>query len=237
MIAALRYVLTMFGCTIWHATRVVLAAGHGERYHPGGVYDRIPRDYARDLLRLNRVRVRGEGLAHLQGVGPAVFVSDHQSWFDIPAILDVVPGSLRFVAKKELGRVPLFGQAMRYAGHIELDRHDLAAAHVAYEEAARAVRDGLSAVVFGEGTRSRDGRLQPLKKGPFVLAIAAQAPVVPLHIEGSRDVLPKGSLFLRPGLITVHIGAPLPTAGLTYDDRDALMARTRDALIALGARA
>ena len=235
MIAAIRYVLSMFFCTIWHASRVILAAARGERQQPGGIYDRIPTEYCRDLLRINRITTRAVGLSHLDGLGPVVFVADHKSWFDVPALVDVLPGSLRFVAKKELGRVPLFGQALRAAGHIEVDRHDPASAHLAYEKAARAIKGGLSAVVFGEGTRSRDGRLHQLKKGPFVLAIAAQVPVVPVHVEGSGRVLPKGSIRPHPGLITVHVGAPIPTAGLTYDDRDALALRTREALVGLGA--
>jgi len=236
MIAVLRYVLSMFFCTLYHAARVVRAAGRGEPYRPGGAYDRVPRQYARDLLRFNRVPVRAVGLERLAGLGPCVYIANHQSWFDVLATEYLLPGSLRFVAKKELGRVPLFGVALRMAGHIEIDRKNLSSAVAAYENAARAIRGGLSAVVFAEGTRSRDGRLKAFKKGPFVLAIVAQVPVVPVFIEGSFAVLPKGSIHPRPAPITLHVGAPIPTRGMTYDDRDALIAATREALIALGAR-
>jgi 1-acyl-sn-glycerol-3-phosphate acyltransferase len=237
MMAALRYSVSMFCCTIYHSARIVLAAGRGERFVPGGVYDRVPREYARSLLRINRLSVRAEGLEHAAGIGPCVFVCNHQSWLDILAVLDVLPGSLRFVAKQELGRVPLFGRALRAAGHIEIDRHNLTSAVAAYEAAARSIRGGLSAVVFAEGTRSRDGRLRPFKKGPFVLAVVAQVPVVPVCILGGYEALPRGSMRLRAVPMTVRLGPPIPTAGLTYEDRDALAARVRAALIALGARA
>lgn len=236
MIAALRYVLSMFGCTLWHSARIVLAAGRGERYVPGGLFDQIPRQYARDLLRINRITVRGEGLEHLAGPGACVYVANHQSWLDILAVLDVLPGSLRFVAKKELGRVPLFGRALRASGHIEIDRRNLDSAVGAYQAAAEAIHGGLSAMVFAEGTRSRDGRLMPFKKGPFVLAIVAQVPVIPVAILGSYEALPTGSIRPRPVPITVRVGPPIPTTGLGYDDRDPLAARTRGALLGLGVR-
>lgn len=236
MMAALRYILSMFGCTLYHAARIVLAAGRGEPYTPGGIFDEGPRQYARDLVRINRLVLRGEGLERLQGLGPCVFTANHQSWLDIIALLVLLPGSVRFVAKRELGRVPLFGPAMRAAGHIEVDRRDLRSAVSAYEEAGRVIQSGFSALVFPEGTRSRDGRLLPFKKGPFVLAIVAQVPVVPVVILGSHDALPRGNVRPRPVPITVRLGDPIPTAGLTYADRDRLSDQVRAAMLALGAR-
>jgi 1-acyl-sn-glycerol-3-phosphate acyltransferase len=236
MIAVLRYILSMFLCTLYHATRVVLAAGRGMRQTPGGPFDQIPRDYGRDLLRLNHISVGVKGLENLHGLGPCVYASNHESWFDIPALVTTLPGSVRFLAKKELRKVPLFGRAMRAAGHIIVDRRNLTSAQAAYEDAAHAIRGGISAVVFVEGTRTRDGKLRPFKKGPFVLAIVAQAPVVPIHVSGGFRVLRRGSLRPHPGTMTVHVGAPIPTAGLTYDDRDALSARVRAAIIGMGAR-
>jgi 1-acyl-sn-glycerol-3-phosphate acyltransferase len=236
MIAVLRYLISMFCYTMYHSVRVVLAAGRGERYRPGGLFDRIPRDYVRDLLRVNRINVRAEGLERVDNIGPCVYVANHQSWFDIAALVDVLPGSLRFLAKKELGRVPLFGRALRAAGHVEIDRKNLTSAVSAYENAARAIQSGLSAVVFAEGTRSRDGRLQPFKKGPFVLAIVARVAVVPVFIEGSWAILPRGSIRPTPGVITVRVGTPIRTKGLTYEDRDTLSARARNAMIEMGAR-
>jgi 1-acyl-sn-glycerol-3-phosphate acyltransferase len=165
-----------------------------------------------------------------------VYASNHESWFDIPALVTTLPGSVRFLAKKELSKVPLFGHAMRIAGHITVDRRNLESAHQAYEDAARSIRGGISAMVFAEGTRTRDGRLRTFKKGPFVLAIAAQAPVVPVYVEGGYAILRRGNLRPHPGTMTVHIGVPIPTVGLTYEDRDALSTKVRTAILALGAR-
>jgi 1-acyl-sn-glycerol-3-phosphate acyltransferase len=236
MMAVLRYVGSMLFCTLYHASRVLLATRRGEPHVAGGLYDRIPREYGRDLLRVNRVPVRATGLDKLQGLGPCVYASNHESWFDIPALVTTLPGSVRFLAKKELGKVPLFGRAMRLTGHITVDRDNPDAAHAAYAAAAHAIPGGISAVVFAEGTRTRDGKLRPFKKGPFVLAILAQAPVVPVYVEGGYRILRRGSLRPRPGTMTVHIGEPIATTGLRYDDRDALAARVRAAIIGLGAK-
>lgn len=236
MIVVLRYILSMLLCTLYHAGRVVLAAGRGGQHTPGGPFDQVPRDYGRDLLRLNHISVRATGVENLHRVGSCVYASNHESWFDIPALVTTLPGSIRFLAKKELSKVPLFGRAMRAAGHIMIDRKNLASAHAAYEDAARAIRTGISAVGFVEGTRTRDGKLRSFKKGPFILAIVAQAPIVPVYVEGGFRVLRRGSLRPHPGLMTVHVGVPIPTAGLTYEDRHVLSARVRAAIIGLGAR-
>lgn len=214
---------------------MVLAGVRGVPFVPGGIHDQVPRDYGLDLIRWNRLDIRAEGLEHAAGGGPCVYVSNHLSWFDIPALLAVLPGSLRFVAKQELMRVPLFGAALRTGGHIGVDRRNLTSAVAAYESAARTIRSGRCAVVFVEGTRSRDGRLQAFKKGPFVLAIVAQVPVIPVVVVGSFHVLPRGSIWPRPGPIVVRVGQPISTVGLAYEDRDRLSAQCRAAMVALGA--
>ena len=235
MIASLRYVLSMFCCTFYHSARLVLAGLRGAPLVPDGIHDQVPRDYGRGLIRWNRLDVRAEGLEHAVGAAPCVYVSNHPSWFDIPALVTVLPGSLRFVAKQGLMRVPLFGAALRAGGHIGIDRRNLDSAVAAYESAARTIRSGKCAVVFVEGTRSRDGRLQPFKKGPFVLAIVAQVPVIPVVVVGSFHVLPRGSFRPRSGPIVVRIGRPISTTGMVYEDRDRLSARCRAAMIGLGA--
>jgi 1-acyl-sn-glycerol-3-phosphate acyltransferase len=235
MIVCLRYILSMFCCTFYHSVRLVLAGLRGVPFVPGGIHDQVPRDYGQSLIRWNRLDVRAEGLAHARGGAPCVYVSNHPSWFDIPALLAVLPGSLRFVAKQGLMRVPLFGAALRAGGHIGVDRRNLASAVAAYESAGRTIRGGRCAVVFVEGTRSRDGRLQSFKKGPFVLAIVAQVPVIPVVVVGSFHVLPRGSIRPRPGPIVVRIGQPISTIGLVYADRDRLSAQCRAAMIGLGA--
>jgi 1-acyl-sn-glycerol-3-phosphate acyltransferase len=162
-----------------------------------------------------------------------VFVANHVSWVDVWVLAALLPGRVRFLAKRELFWVPFFGSAMKQAGHIPIDRQNRRAAFDAYAEAVRLIQQGTRAVIFGEGTRSRDGTLQPLKKGPFVLAIQAGVPVVPVFIEGTYGVLPKGSIMLRPRPITVLVGEPLLTQGLSYEDRESLGQRCRESLVAL----
>src|SRR5207302_2800012 len=121
----------------------------------------------------------------------------------------------------------------RRAGHVIIDRSNRARAFEAYEQAARTVRGGISAIVFPEGTRSRSGELLPFKNAPFGLAIAAQVPVVPVYVDGTFRILPKGAWRLRRMPIRIRIGAPLATAGLTLDDRETLRQMAYAAILAL----
>jgi len=236
MIAALRYVFSHLIFTIYCAMRIIIAAALGERYRPGGTFDKMPRLYGRSLLRINRIPLTVSGLEAAARAGPCVYVSNHESWLDILALMAVLPGSFRFVAKREIRFFPFIGWALKAGGQIVIDRTRITRAIRVYDEAAREIQGGLSAVVFAEGTRTRDGRLLPFKKGPFVLAVAAQVPVVPVYVEGGFAMQPKGHLWPRPGLMHVHLGEPIPTTGLTYENRGDLMRRTRSAVIAMGAR-
>jgi 1-acyl-sn-glycerol-3-phosphate acyltransferase len=235
MVRAIRYLLSTLVFTVYYGTRVLVAALSGIRHRPGGLFDRLQRSYGVALLRANRMTVSVEGLDWIPVGQPVVFVSNHLSWVDIWALLAGLPGTIRFVFKKELSRVPFLGPAINAMGHIEIDRANRGSAFAAYDRAAEQVRAGTSAVVFAEGTRSMTGRLLPFKKGPFVLAIAAGVPVVPVVCLDTFERLPKRSLLPRPGPITVRIGRPIPTAGLGYDARDRLAAETRTAMLGLGA--
>jgi 1-acyl-sn-glycerol-3-phosphate acyltransferase len=166
-------------------------------------------------------------MEHIPQDQPVVYASNHQSFFDILALAAVLPGKMRFVAKKELRKVPIFGAALKAAGQIYIDRQNRAKAFGAYEEAAKAVRAGMNAVVFVEGTRSRTGELLPFKKGAFVFAIAAQVPMIPIYCGGTFGILPKGSVYVRPRPITLYFGKPISTEGMVYDDRERLMQEAR----------
>lgn len=126
---------------------------------------------------------------------------------------------------------------MRAAGHIAIDRTVRKKAFEAYDEAVRTIRRGFSAVVFPEGTRSRTGELLPFKNAPFGLAIAAQVPIVPVYVHHTFEILPKGARRLRPRPIRLLVAPPIPTAGLTADDREQLREQVRAAMVALQARA
>lgn len=159
---------------------------------------------------------------------PYVFMANHLSTVDIWALLVAVPTKLRFIAKKQLGRIPLFGWAMAAGRFIFIDRQNPMSARRSIDQAATRIRAGSSVAIFPEGTRSRDGHLAPFKKGGFHLAVSAGVPIVPVGIRGAHQVMPRGSLILRRGPVTVEIGAPIPTAGLSLEDRNALLNRVRD---------
>src|ERR1041385_8591730 len=234
MIRTVRYVAALLRFSAQHAGSVVIAAVLRVRQRPGGVYDRAAREWARGILRWCRIRVTIEGRERLDPAVPVVYIANHTSFIDILAILAELPGTIRFVYKKGMSWIPLLGTAMRAARHIPIDRRTRSAASAAYDEAAEFIRQGASAVVFAEGPRSRDGRLKPFKKGPFVLAIAAQAPVVPVACLGTLEILPKGSCAPKPGTVTLRIGEPIATAGMTYEGREVLAQETRRRLLALG---
>lgn len=234
MIRALRFLGAVTALTVWYGGRVFLNAWRGVRHRPGGVYDDLCRTWGVKMMRWNRLHATVDGMEHLAPGQPYVYVANHASFVDIWALLEHLPGSIRFVYEKELGGIPVFGPAIRASGHIAIDRQNRVSAFSAYDVAARDVRAGTSAMVFAEGTRSSDGRLLTFKKGPFVLAIAAGVPVVPVAVLGAYESLPKGSIAPRPVPISIRIGTPIPTAGLTYEDRDAVSLRCRRALEALG---
>src|SRR5213082_3754479 len=156
--------------------------------------------------------------------------------FDIWALAAVLPGSVRFVAKQELVKVPLIGRAMLAAGHVAIDRFNRARAFEAYERAAAVIRGGISAVVFPEGTRSRSGELLSFKNAPFGLAIAAGVPVVPVYVHNTFAIMPKGRFFLRPRPIRIEVGDPISTVDLTLERRQELRDRVRAAVVRLKAR-
>jgi 1-acyl-sn-glycerol-3-phosphate acyltransferase len=232
---SLRYYAVVFPLTFWHGGLAIVAGLLGVKWRRGGVYDQTQHKWARRLLKAAGTPVTLAGFEKVPHDRPVVFVCNHQSWFDILALAGTIPGTLRFVAKKEFASIPILGRAMRAAGHIYIDRQNRAQAIEAYEEVAGWIRDGLSTVVFPEGTRSRTGRLLPFKKGPFVLALAAQVPVVPVYVSNTFRILPKAHLLLRPQPITIWFGDPIPTAGMTYDDRESLLQRSHAAILRMRA--
>lgn len=236
MLRFLWVTLIVLPSTAIHALGAVVAAALGVKRKPGGVYDWATVDWSRDILGAAGTPVETVGLERIPRDQPVVYASNHTSMFDIWALAATLPGSTRFVAKAELGRIPLVGIAMQRAGHIMIDRFNRARAFEAYDQAAETIRSGISPIVFPEGTRSPTGELLPFKNAPFGLAIAAQVPVVPVYVDGTYRILRKGSFRLRSMPIRVQIGEPIPTTGLTPEDRDGLRDRVRAAMLELKAR-
>jgi 1-acyl-sn-glycerol-3-phosphate acyltransferase len=194
---------------------------------------RLARVWSRAILAAAGVKLTVNVHTRLDPKTPYVFMANHASASDIFSLFVAVPFPVRMIAKKQLGRIPFFGWAMHAGRFIFIDRQNPIAARRSIEEAARRIHSGQSVLLFPEGTRTRDGTMGPFKKGGFHLAIASGATIVPCGIRGSRAVWPKGSPLIHAGAIHVEVGEPISTAGLTDDDRDALLERVRGQILAM----
>jgi 1-acyl-sn-glycerol-3-phosphate acyltransferase len=234
VIGLLRVAVVVVPVTFWYAMAVLVAKWRG-RPDVAAVGEHSARRWAGILLRVTGTRVVLEGADAIDPSRPQLLVANHVSWFDVLALTAALPGPFRFVAKKELARIPVFGPAWQAAGHIAIDRRDRASAMESLEVARRRLEEQRPTVIFfPEGTRSPTGALREFKKGAFVLAIQTGVEVVPAAILGSREVMAKGSFRIRTGrTIRIRMGNPIPVAGLTIEDRDALTRKARDAVQAL----
>jgi 1-acyl-sn-glycerol-3-phosphate acyltransferase len=194
----------------------------GRPIPPGTFFARAPGIWCRNVLRAAGVTVVAHNPEYMHRDAPAVYVSNHVSWFDVFALGSLLP-RFRFVAKKELASLPIFGRAVKEVAAIFIDRQNRRAAFDTYEDAAKQIQAGTPVVVYPEGTRGRSYALRPFKKGPFVLAIAAQVPIVPVISHGTREIQGKGQLAVHGGTCELTFLPPIPTTGMTYDDRAALM--------------
>ncbi len=180
----------------------------------GTVYHRVGRTWSRQLLQIFGMRVHVEGVDNLEKGKSYVYVSNHASMFDIPAVLGHIPDEVRIVFKKELSYVPIWGWSLAVGHYIAIDRVKPKDAMKSLDEAAEKIRNGASVLLFAEGTRTRTGKLQPFKRGAFSLAARAGIPIVPLTINNSFNILPKGSLRIRPADISLVIDKPIPTSNV-----------------------
>ena len=184
-------------------------------------------------LTLSGIRYRVAGREHVPRGRPAVYCSNHQSNVDPPVLFQAVHPRLHILYKAELEAIPILARAFRYGGFIPVDRRNKEAAMRSIESGAASIRSGNSFLIFPEGTRSRTADLLPFKKGGFIMAIQAQAPIVPVAVQGGRDSMRKGSWIIRPVVVSIRIGRPIESAGMALDQRDDLIGTTRERITGL----
>lgn len=193
--------------------------------------NRVSRIWAKLLLKISNVTGDVIGAGNVLTDRPQIFMANHQSGFDILIVRAFLPGQMRWIAKKELFKIPVFGAALRRTGAVEIDRQNRTKAIISLEDAARQIREGKSVMTFPEGTRSRNGQVKKFKKGVFYLALAAGVPIVPISIVGSGEIMPKRSLRIQPGRIKMIIGKPVEVSNYSKENIDELITTVRDTIV------
>jgi 1-acyl-sn-glycerol-3-phosphate acyltransferase len=189
--------------------------------------------WARTILFICGVKLEVSGISDIEKDKPLIYMSNHQSNFDIYALLAGLPVNFKFILKQELMKIPLLGMAMKRAGYISLDREDSRKAIISVNMAADKIRNGASVLIFPEGTRSEDGVVGEFKKGGFHLALKSGCDIVPVAISKSRDIARKGSQRINKGTIYLMIGKAIPTKDCSKRDMDLIMKTVRDAVVGM----
>jgi 1-acyl-sn-glycerol-3-phosphate acyltransferase len=196
----------------------------------GALLYRLARFGIRTAGWMGRVRVSVQGQENILPGITYVFLSNHQGNFDGPVLLHAIPRDWKAIIKKEMMRLPILSLVMKQVQFVPIERLNPKNAHTGIERGARLLKEGKSFLAFPEGTRSRDGRLGVFKKGVFIMAIKAQASIVPVTILNSAKIQPPGKYGIQPGCIRVIFHKPIATEGMTLGDRDRLVELTRDAI-------
>jgi 1-acyl-sn-glycerol-3-phosphate acyltransferase len=185
---------------------------------------------ARTVLRVAGIQIHMEGREKIPLGCPVVYMCNHQSNCDPPSVVVNLPPVL-IMAKKEIFQLPLLGLGMRLLGFIPVDRKSRERALAAVDQAVSSIKNGHSFLAFPEGTRSPNGRLQAFKRGIFVMAIKAGAPIVPISVSGSSKIMRKGEFAIHPGNIKMTIHDPIPTSNMTLEDRGKLTEVVRRSIL------
>ena len=237
LIAALRSVATYLAVSIYVLFAAAIGMALAALFRWKGILYILGHGGVRLGLGLSGMRVRVAGREHIPVDRAAVYCANHQSNVDPPILFHVLHPRMHIVYKAEINAIPLLARAFRHGGFIPIDRRNKESAMRSIEAGAASIRSGNSFLIFPEGTRSKSADLLPFKKGGFLMALRAQAPIVPIAVQGGRDAMRRGSRIIRPAIISIRVGEPIETAGLQSADRDALIAQVRariEALVAAG---
>jgi len=191
----------------------------------------VARIWAKCILVASGIKVTVKGHSNIDSAGSYIYMSNHLSNFDIPVLLAYLPVQFRWLAKAELFKIPLFGYAMQRAGYISIDRSNFRSAVQSLKRAAKNIRDGVSVLIFPEGTRSQDFNIQPFKKGGFVLAVDSGVPIIPVIIHGTWPIMPKKRILVKPGNVVLEIAKPIKSSDYTRKTKEDLMEKVRNVLI------
>lgn len=197
----------------------------------GNVIHIFGRHFGSWILFLSKVKVDVTGLENIEPDRPRIYMSNHQSYYDVFALLGCLRVQFRWMVKKELFQIPLLGFGMSRCGHISIDRRNPIKALESLKIAARRIRNGASVVLFPEGSRSPDGKIKKFKKGGFFLALRAGVPIVPISITGAFSVLPRNQLKITPGTIKIVIDKPIYPGRLSRKERDNLLLKVRGVIV------
>ena len=212
------------------AITVSFFSKNGESVHS------VARAWGKCILWVSGIRVQTHGFDPEVAGRSCIFMSNHQSNYDIPVLYGGLPVQFRWLAKAELFKIPIFGSGMSSAGYISIDRSNRKSAFKSLAKAAEMIRNGTSVMIFPEGTRSSDGGLLSFKKGGFVLAVDAGVPIVPIMITGTHDIMPKGRLLISRRHVRIDVGQPIQSADYTRKTKDDLMLHVRDAMADISSR-
>lgn len=224
LVGVVRFILAVLNSMFFATLELMVIAVRGN----DRVFHALARAWAHSTLWMCGVKVRVRGLELVDMNRNYVYVSNHASMFDIPAILAFVPDQIRILYKKELNWIPIFGWGLKYGSYIAIDRRRGSDAMKSLETAAEKIRTGASALLYAEGTRTLDGKLQPFKRGAFNLAVKAGVPVVPLTVNGSYTLLPKSSFVVHPGNVELVLDGPIEITGTGKEEELRLMERVKE---------
>ncbi len=197
----------------------------------GDTIHKIGRIWAKCILAISDIKVTVKGLSNLRPGKSYIYMPNHMSNFDIPVLQAHLPVQFRWLAKAELYKIPIFGQAMKSAGYISIDRSDRRSAIESLNKTAMIIRNGVSVIIFPEGTRSRTHNIQPFKKGGFYLAVDSGISIVPIIIHGTDRIMPTKKISIKPGNVTLEITKPIKSSNYSRKTKDDLMKKVRNIIL------